>query len=343
MTADLVMGFTYAKAGVDIQKVKRIHGDIDRLFSKTFSTRKGKFGKVLDIRQHYAGLIDIGNGQALALHSDGVGTKVLVALMVGKYEGVGIDCVAMNVNDLICVGAEPIALVDYLALERPNGKLVEGLMRGVYRGALEAGVAIVSGETAIMPDVIKGFDLSAMSIGVVKKDKIVEGTKVKVGDSIIGLPSTGIHSNGLTLARKVLLKNFNRQMAEILLTPTKIYVKPIMKLLGSEVDVHGMAHITGGAYSKLKRIGDRAKVGFRLDNLFKPQRVFELIQKQGKITNREMYRTFNMGTGFLVMVPNSDERKTLRTINGSRVVGRVVQERKVIVDTASERLEIERW
>ena len=343
MTADLVMGFTYAKAGVDIQKVKRIHGDIDRLFSKTFSTRKGKFGKVLDIRQHYAGLIDIGNGQALALHSDGVGTKVLVALMMGKYEDVGIDCVAMNVNDLICVGAEPIALVDYLALERPNGKLVEGLMRGVYRGALEAGVAIVSGETAIMPDVIKGFDLSAMSIGVVKKDKIVEGTKVKVGDSIIGLPSTGIHSNGLTLARKVLLKNFNRQMAEILLTPTKIYVKPIMKLLGSEVDVHGMAHITGGAYSKLKRIGDRAKVGFHLDNLFKPQRVFELIQKQGKITNREMYRTFNMGTGFLVMIPNSDERKTLRTINGSRVVGRVVQERKVIVDTASERLEIERW
>jgi phosphoribosylformylglycinamidine cyclo-ligase len=338
-----MMRFTYAKAGVDIQKVKRIHGDIDRLFFKTFSTRKGKFGRVLDIRQHYAGLIDIGSGQALALHSDGVGTKVLVALMVRKYEDIGIDCVAMNVNDLICLGAEPIALVDSLALEKPNQKLVKSLMKGLYRGALEAGVAIVSGETAIMPDVINGFDLSAASIGVVRKDRIIEGTEVEVGDSIIGLPSTGIHSNGLTLARKVLLKNFNRQIAEILLTPTRIYVKPIMELLRSGVKVHGMAHITGGAYSKLKRIGGRAKVGFHLDNLFKPQRVFELIQKQGKITDREMYRTFNMGTGFLVMIPSSDEKKTLRTLNGSRIVGRVVQKRRVIIETDSRTLEIERW
>jgi len=144
------MTFTYAKAGVDIRRVKRIHGEIDELISKTFTARKGRFGQVLDVRQHYAGLIDIGNGQALALHSDGVGTKVLVSLMLKKYEGVGIDCVAMNVNDLICVGAEPVALVDYLALERPNQRLVEGVMRGLHQGALQSGVAIVSGETGII-------------------------------------------------------------------------------------------------------------------------------------------------------------------------------------------------
>ena len=337
------MTSTYAKAGVDIRRVKRLHGDIDKLLSKTFTTRKGRFGQVLDVRQHYAGLIDIGHGQALALHSDGVGTKVLVSLMLRKYEGVGIDCVAMNVNDLICVGAEPVALVDYLAVESPNQRLVEGIMRGLHQGALQSGVAIVSGETAIMPDVIEGFDLSATSIGIVKKTKIIEGNKTRVGDSIIGLPSTGIHSNGLTLARKVLLKKFNRRAAEMLLTPTRIYVKPIMKLLKSRVNVHGMAHITGGAYSKLKRIGTRANVGFYLDNLLPPQEVFRLIQKKGKITDREMYRTFNMGTGFLIMVRKSDEKKTLMTIPRSRVVGEVIQEQKVIVKTHSHELQIEQW
>ncbi len=337
------MSFTYAKAGVDIRKVKKIHGDIDKIASETFSTRKGRFGKVLDIRGHYAGLIDIGKGQALALHSDGVGTKVLVALMLGEYEGVGIDCVAMNVNDIICVGAEPVALVDYLALEKPNERLIEGVMKGLRRGALESGVAIVSGETAIMPDVIEGFDLSATSIGVVRKDRIVDGTRIEVGDSIIGLSSTGIHSNGLTLARKILLKKFSRHVAEMLLTPTRIYVKPIMELLRSRVHVHGMAHITGGAYSKLKRIGTRANVGFYLDDLFQPQEIFKLIQRQGKVTDREMYRTFNMGTGFLMVVPRADERKTLTIIKGSQVVGRVTNDRRVIVETASTKLEIERW
>jgi len=337
------MSFTYARAGVDIRKVKKIHGEIDRLAAKTFVTRAEKFGKVLPIQGHYAGLIDIGSGRALALHSDGVGTKALVALMLRRYEGIGIDCVAMNVNDLICVGAEPVALVDYLALEKPNRHLVEGVMKGLHHAALESGVAIVSGETAIMPDVINGFDLSATSVGIVKKDKIVEGTRMEVGDSVIGLSSSGIHSNGLTLARKVLLKRFDRQMAEMLLTPTRIYVTPIMNLLRSGVDVHGMAHITGGAYSKLKRIGARAKVGFQLDNLFHPQEVFELIQKRGRITEREMYRTFNMGTGFLIVVASADEKRTLRMIKGSRVVGSITKEHKAIVETPSQKLEIERW
>jgi len=298
----------------------------------------------LDIRQHYAGLIDIGGGNALALHADGVGTKVLVADMLKEYRTVGIDCVAMNVNDLICVGAEPVAMVDYLALEKMDQRLVNDVTIGLEKGARDAGIAIVAGETAIMPDVIHGFDLSAMSIGIVKKSRITTGEKVKVGDAIIGLPSSGIHSNGLTLARKILFKKgFDRNIARELLTPTRIYVKQIMKLLKSRIQIHGLAHITGGAFSKLKRIGERADVGFHLNDLFRPHEIFKEIQEQGDVSDREMYRTFNMGTGFLVFCPKNEARNTLRTLLDARKVGEVVNERKVVVEVDSKKIEVEEW
>jgi len=298
----------------------------------------------LDIREHYAGLIDIGGGNALALHADGVGTKVLVADMLKEYRTVGIDCVAMNVNDLICVGAEPVAMVDYLALERMDQRLVNDVTIGLEKGARDAGIAIVAGETAVMPDVIHGFDLSAMSIGVVKKSRIITGEKVRVGDVIIGLPSSGIHSNGLTLARKILFKKgFDRNIARELLTPTRIYVKQIMKLLTPRIQIHGLAHITGGAFSKLKRIGERADVGFHLNDLFRPHQIFKEIQEQGHISDREMYRTFNMGTGFLVFCPKNEARNTLRTLLDARKVGEVVNERKVVVEVDSKKIEVEEW
>ena len=289
-------------------------------------------------------MIDIGGGNALALHTDGVGTKVLVAEMLKEYRTVGIDCVAMNVNDLICVGAEPVALVDYLALEKMDQKLVNNVMVGLERGARDAGIAIVAGETAVMPEVIQKFDLSAMSIGVVKKSKIITGEKVKVGDAIIGLLSSGIHSNGLTLARKILFrKGFEREVAKELLTPTRIYVKQIMKLLKSRIQIHGLAHITGGAFSKLKRIGERANIGFYLDDLFRPQEIFNQIQEEGDISDREMYRTFNMGTGFLVVCPKNEARSVLRALPDARQVGEVVNERRVIVEVDSKKIEIEAW
>jgi phosphoribosylformylglycinamidine cyclo-ligase len=297
------------------------------------------------MRGHYAGLIDIGGGNALALHADGVGTKVLVAEMLKEYRTIGIDCVAMNVNDLICVGAEPVAMVDYLALEKMDQRLVKDVTIGLERGARDADVAIIAGETAVMPDVIHGFDLSAMSIGVVKRNRLITGEKVKVGDAIIGLASSGIHSNGLTLARKILFrKGFDRNIARELLTPTRIYVKQIMKLLKSKIQIHGLAHITGGAFSKLKRIGERANIGFCLNDLFRPHEIFKEIQEEGDVSDREMYRTFNMGTGFLVICPKNEAKNALRALPHARQVGEVFNERRVLVEDGSKKkIEVETW
>jgi len=298
----------------------------------------------LNIRGHYAGLIDIGGGNALALHTDGVGTKVLIADMLKEYRTVGIDCVAMNVNDLVCVGAEPVAMVDYLALERMDQKLVDDVMVGLKKGAGDAGIAIVAGETAVMPDVVHGFDLSAMSIGIVKRNGIITGEKIKAGDAMIGLQSSGIHSNGLTLARKILFrKGFDRDIAKKLLTPTRIYVKQVMRLMKSRIQIHGLAHITGGAFSKLKRIGERADIGFHLDDLFQPHEIFKEIQEQGHVSDKEMYRTFNMGTGFLVICSKNEAKNAFRTLPNARQVGEVVKEKRVIVEVDSKRVEVERW
>lgn len=289
-------------------------------------------------------MIDIGHGYALALHSDGVGTKVLVAEACHRYNTIGIDCVAMNVNDVICLGAEPLALVDYLALQEPRPKLVTEIMRGLQRGAREAGVAIVSGETAILPDVVKGFDLAAMVIGLVRKDRLITGEQTQVGDVILGLRSSGIHSNGLTLARKVLLTNrFDAPALRELLRPTRIYVNPILRLLRSKVRVHGLAHITGGAYSKLKRIGQRSGVGFVLDKLPKPQPIFRQIQSKGGISDREMYRTFNMGIGFLVVCAMHSTKQLKSLLPGAIEVGYATSSRSVVISRFGKQIEVESW
>ena len=335
---------TYAEAGVDVTKVSGIHKSIDRILAKTFQTRKGKFGQVLGVHEHYAGLIDIGNDYALALHSDGVGTKVLVAEACHKFDTIGIDCIAMNVNDVLCLGAEPIALVDYLALEKPQPSLVTEIMKGLQHGAVEAGTAIVSGETAIVPDLVHGLDLSATVIGLVKKNRIITGEDAEPGDIVLGLRSSGIHSNGLTLARKLYpLQRTSRSILNELLTPTRIYVKSVAKLLRSGVRIHGLAHITGGAYSKLKRIGTRARVGFLLDNLTEPQSIFSKLQSKGRITDREMFRTFNMGTGFLIVCPSKSEKTIRRLLPESRRVGNVTDSLEVLISRKGRRICVESW
>ena len=335
---------TYAKAGVDINKISKIHKRIDAILTKTFQTRQGKIGQVLDIRQHYAGLIDIGDDYALAAHTDGVGTKVLVAKACRRYNTIGIDCIAMNVNDIICLGAEPLALVNYLALEKPQPKLVEQIMIGLAKGAQEAGVAIISGETAIMPDVVKGFDLAATIIGLVKKKKIITGQNVQAGDVVLGLRSSGIHSNGLTLARKLLLSpKAEMKTAKELLRPTRIYAKTILRLLNSNLEIHGLAHITGGGYSKLKRIGLKSKAGFILDNLPEPQLIFKKIQAKGDISDREMYRTFNMGTGFLVICPKHLAKRVKQLVPEIQQMGYVTNSRAVVISLSNNEFEVEKW
>ena len=250
----------------------------------------------------------------------------------------------MNVNDIICLGAEPFALVNYLALGKPRPQLVKQVMRGLVRGAREAGVAIVSGETAVMPDVVKGFDLAATAVGVVKKNVIVTGAETEPGDVILGLRSSGIHSNGLTLARKLLLRpRAQSVILRELLKPTRIYVSQILSLLRSGKGIHGLAHITGGGYSKLKRIGVRAKVGFMLDRLPPPQWIFREIQSRGRVSDREMYRTFNMGTGFLIMCDRRAVGRFKLALPELREVGYVTSTRSVVIGAGGLEIEVERW
>lgn len=303
------MRVTYRDAGIDLKKVRTAHQTIEGLISATQRSKKG----ILSGHGHYAALIEVENNKVLALHTDGVGTKVLVAQVVGRFDTIGIDCVAMNVNDIICVGAEPLAFVDYIALKKLNKKLLNSILKGLVEGATEAAIPIVGGETAVMPDVITGyrypFDLAGTVIGVVDKDRLVLGDKIQRGDVILGVESNGLHSNGFSLIRKVLLRKYkvgqkimglDRTLAAELLRPTRIYVKPVMEIL-KKTEVHGLAHITGGAFTKLMRLND--DIRFELDNMPEPQPIFKLLQKDAMINNKEMYRTFNMGIGFCVIAP----------------------------------------
>jgi len=343
--------WTYAKAGVDVKKAGRAHKEIGELVEETFKLRTGRFGEVTSRFGHYASLVRIGGGRLLALHADGVGSKVLIAQLMDRYDTVGIDCVAMNVNDLICVGAEPVGIVDYLAVERVNEEVVKAIMRGLVSGAKEAGVAILGGETAVLPDIIRGavegrgFDLAATSIGMVDEDKVILGDRVAEGDAVVGLVSNGVHSNGLTLARRVLigeklemvhekLPGFDRSVGEELLVPTRIYVRAVRELLRS-LDVHGLAHITGGSFGKLRRLGEYSRTGFQLDSMPDPQPLFKEIQRRGRVSDKEMYGTFNMGVGLCVVVDRESAEDAVGVCEkagfGASVVGKVVQESGVKV------------
>ncbi|MEM2944095.1 MAG: phosphoribosylformylglycinamidine cyclo-ligase [Methanomassiliicoccales archaeon] len=326
--------WTYKKAGVDIRKKS---ASIESLVKELKYRRKGS-AKALPIKGQFTGLIDFGE-VALTLCTDGVGTKLLIARSLNKWDTVGIDCIAMNVNDTICVGAEPIAVVDYLAMDRPNEEIAAEIGKGLEVGARLANVDIVGGEIAVLPEIVNDIDLSASCLGYVEKKMIIDGSKVSVGDIIIGLPSSGIHSNGLTLARKVLEANgvgYNETIAglekpvgEELLTPTEIYVEKVMKLIKS-VHVHGMVNVTGGGLRNFVRI--KSNVKFVIDDPLPPQPIFDVIAELGKIDKRELYQTFNMGMGFAVICPEDEAETALRSLGGgAKIVGRVTSGRGVEV------------
>ncbi len=336
------MKTTYKDVGIDLKKVKIAHKVLEGLISTTHRFKEG----ILSGYGHYAGLIEIGNNKVLALHTDGVGTKVLIAQMVGRFDTVGIDCIAMNVNDVICIGAQPVAFVDYIAVKKPDEQLMIEIMNGLVKGAREAGVAIVGGETAVMPDVISGnkkaFDRAGTVIGMVDKNRLVMGDKIKTGDAIVGVESNGLHSNGFTLARKILLRKYrigqdikelNNTLANELLRPTRIYVKPVMEIL-NEIEIHGLAHITGGAFTKLTRLhGD---VSFKLDDMPEPQPIFKLVRTYAKINDKEMYSTFNMGIGFSVIVPDNVADAVIKIFKKynlrSSVVGKIAGGKGVYIN-----------
>src|SRR5881398_528298 len=302
---------TYAKAGVDSRHVRASHEVLARRLESTFQTRKRKVGWPLFPIGHYAGLVDLGDGRALSLHTDSVGTKVLVAEMMGRYDTIGIDCVAMCANDLICTGAEPISFLDYMAMNKPNR-------------------SIVGGETAIVPELLSedgGFDLVGFATGICKKKELILGDRVVASDCLVGVASSGIHSNGLSLARKVLLKKYDlkdtpplleRSVGEELLEPTRIYVEPVRELIG-RAEIHGIAHITGGgAFLKLERVLGKGRLGADLDGLPEPPGIFQLIKKEGRVSDREMYRTFNMGIGLVVVCPEAQADRIVRVFKSYR-------------------------
>ena len=274
---------------------------------------------------HYASVLRLDDSRGLALSCDGVGTKVIVAEALGRLDTVGIDCIAMNVNDVICVGAEPIAVLDYIAVEQADPAALAEIARGLRAGAEEAGVEIPGGELAVLPELIRGhpsphgFDLLGFCVGLVELDDVVTGAQAQPGDAVIGLPSSGVHSNGLTLARRVLGDRDER-----LLEPTVIYVRAVRELLESDVEVKGLAHITGEGFLNMLRL--EAEVGYLIDRPLPVPAIFTEIAERGSVAAAEMYEVFNMGCGFCCVVApeQADEAALLlsRRHPGAAVIGR---------------------
>jgi phosphoribosylformylglycinamidine cyclo-ligase len=266
-----------------------------------------------------------------------VGSKILVADTLEKWDTIGIDCIAMNVNDTICVGATPISFVDYIACNSPQKEVLRAIGKGLNRGAKEAGVEIVGGEVALLPEMINGVDLVGACLGYVDKKRIITGERIRPGDLLIGVSSSGIHSNGLTLARRVVAEHGVKLTDEVvfggerfvigeeLLIPTAIYVKDILSVC-RRFDVKGIAHITGGGLRKLNRI--KHDVMFKITHLPEPPRIFRLIAEWGNIHIREMYQTFNMGIGMILAVSREECEDVIQHIEKRRqawMIGEVMK------------------
>lgn len=332
----------YTHSGVDTDGEERGMAALGQWVSRSFLLRPGLGRPVLPLG-HYANVIALDEKRGIAVSSDGVGTKLFIAEMMDRYDTVGIDCVAMNVNDLICIGAEPLALLDYIAVQVPHERLLAELGKGLYRACELAQITIPGGEVAQVREMIRGvredwsFDLVGTAVGVVDLDKIITGSAVKAGDSVIGMASTGVHSNGYTLARKVLFDKagydvnsrpagLGDSLGEVLLEPTAIYVKESMAMLKAGLPVHGFVHITSDGLTNLMRLD--AEVGYRLETLPKPQPIFDLLQKEGGLPDTEMYEVFNMGVGFCVICDRAAEADVLRAARSDGkeawVLGKVV-------------------
>jgi phosphoribosylformylglycinamidine cyclo-ligase len=323
----------YAKAGVDQGAADSAVAGLVRALG---AIELGRPSRQVPLPGHYASVIRIDERLGIALSTDGVGTKLLVAEQLGRYDTVGIDCVAMNVNDVICVGAEPLAMLDYIAIERADPEVCERIGVGLARGAELAGIEIPGGELAQLGDLVRGFDIAGACFGTVALDAIVDGAAIAPGDAVIGLPSSGIHSNGYTLARAALEGlpldedpegRLGRTLGEALLEPTEIYVKPVVELLRSDVGVRGLAHITSGGLANLLRLSFEG--GFEIDAPLPVTPIFELIAERGAVSDEEMHEVFNMGCGFCCVVAAGDENAALDLLRrhhpSARRVGRAIE------------------
>ncbi|MGJ8453950.1 phosphoribosylformylglycinamidine cyclo-ligase [Pseudothermotoga sp. U03pept] len=303
------MGLSYKDAGVDIDAadlaVQMMKKYVHSTYTKGVLGDIGSFGGFFQIEGDY-------KNPVLVAGADGVGTKLKIAFALDKHDTVGIDCVAMCVNDVLVHGARPLFFLDYIAVGKLVPEKITQIVKGLADGCIQAGCALIGGETAQMPDMYKEdeYDLAGFAVGVVERERLLDGSKVKKGDLVVGISSSGIHSNGFSLVRKTLLSKLNladyiedlrRTLGEELLTPTKIYVKSVMEILNEKL--HAMAHITGGGLiENLPRVLPQG-LEFRLDkDAWEVPPIFKIIEKVGKIDQKEMYRTFNMGIGFVLVV-----------------------------------------
>jgi phosphoribosylformylglycinamidine cyclo-ligase len=333
----------YAAAGVDTDEADR---GVEALVEVLHGIEPGRTPLAVPLPGHYASVLLVAPGLGIALATDSVGSKVIVAEQARRFDTIGIDCVAMNVNDLVCVGAEPLALLDYVAVERADLQLLSQLAVGLRAGAEQARIEIPGGEVCQLPEVIRGhpsphgFDLVGSAFGRVAIDQIVDGSACRPRDALIGVPASGVHANGLTLARRALLDHGGltleatpeelggASVADALLEPTAIYVRAVLELLRSELPVHGLAHITGGGVTNLLRIG--SGVGYEISAPLPITPIFSLIARLGDVDAPEMWEVFNMGCGFCVIVPadRADEAVELlaRHHTGAAVIGRLTDD-----------------
>ena len=313
------MSESYAAAGVDTGQADAA---VDALVGVLRTIELDRPSISVLPNGHYASVLRVAPNLGIAVSTDGVGSKIVVAEQADRLETVGIDCIAMNVNDLVCVGAEPIAMLDYLAVEQADPQALARIALGLKVGAQTAGIEIPGGELAVLPELIRGhpsphgFDLCGTALGTVALDAIVTGAEAQPGDAIVGLPSSGLHSNGYTLARRALLEDGGlalddrpallegRSVADALLEPTVIYVRAVLDLLRSDIAVTGLAHITGGGLRNLLRLGGE-RLGFAIEQPLPVPAICTLVAELGEVPTSEMWDVFNMGCGFVALVPEA--------------------------------------
>ncbi|MCI6495183.1 MAG: phosphoribosylformylglycinamidine cyclo-ligase [Muribaculaceae bacterium] len=334
------MAKSYEASGVNLEAGYEVVSRIKKHVAST--TRQGCMGGI----GAFGGMFDLGSlgykHPILVSGTDGVGTKLKIAFAMDRHNTIGIDAVAMCVNDVLAQGAEPLLFLDYVAVGHNRPEVVEAIVSGVAEGCRQAGCALVGGETAEMPGMYapEDYDIAGFTVGAVEKEELIDGSKVAEGDVLIGLPSTGVHSNGFSLVRKIVAdakldlnsryeETGEQTLGEMLLTPTAIYVKPVLKLIKT-VEVHGVAHITGGGFDEnIPRILSEG-LGVEIkDGSWDILPVFDLLRKYGNLPRREMFNIFNMGIGMVIALRAQDAEKAIETLRGSgieaREIGKVVK------------------
>lgn len=336
---------TYKSAGVDIEAgyeaVSLMKKHIKKTFTKGVLSDIGGFGGLFSINKNEF------DEPILVSGTDGVGTKLKIAFSIDKHDTIGEDCVAMCVNDILCQGAKPLFFLDYIATGKLNPEKVASIVEGIANGCVKSDAALIGGETAEMPGLYNEdeYDLAGFAVGIVDKKKIIDGSKIKEGNIAIGLQSSGIHSNGYSLVRKIIEENkldlnkyyeeFGKTLGEELLTPTKIYVKPIMKLI-EKIEVNGLAHITGGGFlENIPRILPNGLSAQLDSSKWKRPRIFDFIKNIGNLDINEMYKVFNMGIGMIIFIDEKNVNEALNILeeNGEKgyKIGEVIKGEGIVI------------